>query len=105
MGPLPFALAKPPRSLAVDVVDTATIGFRSNESSRLVVWHCTPDTCELREYRRDGRLKILLTLTGGQRRIACEAVDDRLVFSVDGAATFSMVKGREQWSLYSSDSA
>ncbi len=100
MGPsLPFVLAKPPCKLAVDVVDAATIGFRAD--GRLLVLHCTPRTCEVRDYRRDGKVKVLLTLTGGQRHIACEDVGGQLVFSVDGQAVFDMPTGRELWSLYS----
>ena len=100
MGPLPFALAKPPCKLAVNVVDAATIGFRAN--GRLVVLLCTPKTCQVLEYARGGKRRILATLPGGQH-IACEDTGEKLVLILDHQAVFEMPKGRnEQWRLYSS---
>lgn len=81
----------------VDVDDSAAIGFRTD--GRLVVLHCTRTACELRDYRRDGRVKVLATLAGG-RRISCHDVDGQLRFAVDGQTIFEYPKGRELWSLY-----
>lgn len=83
--------------LAVDVDDSAAIGFRTD--GRLVVLHCTRTACELRDYRRDGKVKVLATLAGG-RRISCHDVDGQLRFALDGQTIFEYPKGRELWSLY-----
>lgn len=98
-GIVPGSLCGPaPRKLCVDVTDVATIGYRAD--GRLIALHCTPRTCELRDYRRDGQMKVLATLSGGRRHLACDDVGGFLKFSVDGEVIFELPRGRENWQPY-----
>lgn len=90
-------LAAPIRKLTVDVVNCETIGWRC--PGRLLVIHCTPRTCEVRNYA-GARQQVLVTLAGGRRRLECEDTGERLKFRVDDEEIVSLPRGRLDWQLF-----
>lgn len=87
-----------PRRIEADIIaDPSTIGFRSD--GRLLVAYATPAMVEIREYGRSGKVIVLGSFAGG-RHVACEQVEGRLVFSIDGDCAFSAPAGKQEWTLY-----